>query len=71
MKHWSHLVRLTLLAALLAGTALSVKPAVQVHAGTAITVTTDDDDPATNVNTNRQCSLREAIYNANASAPAD
>ena len=71
MKHWSHLVRLTLLATLLAGTALSVKPVMQVHAGTAITVTTDDDDPATNVDTNSRCSLREAIYNANAIAPAD
>jgi predicted outer membrane repeat protein len=62
MKPLSHLFRITVLAALLAATALSTKQITMVHADTVITVTTDVDNRD---DLDGVCSLREAIDNAN------
>src|SRR5262245_55279834 len=67
MKFLSQLFRLTVLAALLAGTVLSTRPVPSAHAqGSTFSVNTqNDDDPPLE---DGYCSLREAITNANDNA---
>src|SRR5262245_26228733 len=60
MKHFSTLLRIPLLAALLAAAAFSTTPVTHAHADSVITVTTGTDQ----VNSDTYCSLREAMINA-------
>jgi CSLREA domain-containing protein len=64
MKGFFSPLRILLLAALLAGTALGIRPVTQAHADSVITVTIMDDD----TDSGDGCSLREAIINANNNA---
>ena len=65
LKALSHILRLTVLAALLAGSALSARPVPPAHAlGATFFVNTQNDDTLDD----GYCPLREAITNANNNA---